>query len=238
MALSRHPFYEHLVNFLKTPAQNGCRATPTFLDLGTGLGQDLRKLRYDGVPINTLYGCDVIPEYERLGHRLFRDAARFTSDHFIRGDVFSDDPGDGLYRTRGTWSVVSIIMFCHNFERVEQELICERILCLLLIPRPGSVVIGAQAGTTRPGDVRLQRSYCEPGEVRHVFRHSKRTLIDLWQRVADRVGVKVQIWADWDRREIVERKQGVKADPDWEMKNRSIMGKEERTIYFFVQRLS
>jgi SAM-dependent methyltransferase len=237
MGLSRHPFYGHLINFLKTPTRNGCKPASTFLDLGTGLGQDLRKLHHDGAPINTLYGCDVIPKYERMGHRLFRDSTRFTPNHFIRGDIFSDSPKDGLYRTRGTWSVVNITMFCHNFDTAEQELIFERILCLLLIPNKGSVVMGAQTGTTKPGEMKLQQLYCKPGEVRGVFRHSKRTLIDMWQRVADRAGVKVLIWAEWDRKEIVERQEGLKVDPDWEMKNRSIVGKEERIIYFFVERL-
>ena len=230
--------YDNLLKYLKTPGRDGYTPAPTFLDLGTGLGQDLRKLHYDGAPINTLYGCDVIADYEEMGHRLFRDCSRFTPDHFIVGDIFSGNPQDGLYKTRGTWSVINITMFSHNFNTAEQELICDRILCVLLRPEKGSVVIGAQTGTTKPGEMKLQRSLCRPERVcNSVFRHSKQTLIDMWQRVADRLGIKVFVWADWDRREMIERQEGRKADSNWEKKNRPIVGKNERMINFFVQRL-
>lgn len=230
--------YDNLLQFLKTPKRNGSTAAPTFLDLGTGLGQDLRKLHYDGAPINTLYGCDVVADYEELGHKLFRDYSHFTPGHFIVGDIFSGNPQDGLYRTRGSWSVVNITMFAHNFSMAEQELIFDKILGILLRPKRGSVVIGTQTGTIKPGEMKLERSLCRPERVcNSVFRHSKQTLIDMWQRVAERAGIKVSIWADWDRKEMIERQEGRKADPHWEKKNRSIVGKSERMINFMVQRL-
>ncbi|TVY85534.1 Methyltransferase ausD, partial [Lachnellula suecica] len=126
LGLSRHPSYPLILSQLKTPDPNH-----TLLDLGTCLGQDLRELAHAGVPISSLYGADLISGFEQAGHSLFRDADRFEKDRFITGDVMTDDEGDGLVETRGTWGLVHIAMFLHIWSLEDQERACENILKLL-----------------------------------------------------------------------------------------------------------
>jgi len=67
LSLSRTPSYNriltHLINYPESK----------FLDIGCGMGQDLRKLFYDGAPATSLHGLDIKPELIQFGHELFRD---------------------------------------------------------------------------------------------------------------------------------------------------------------------
>jgi FMN phosphatase YigB (HAD superfamily) len=82
----------------------------------------------------------------------------------------------------------------------------------------------------------LKPPLCEPGEHKVVFRHSRETLIEMWERVAKRIGVKVKVWLEYDQDEIREREKGTKEDKDWEKKNRFFVGDDERRILFWVER--
>ncbi|KAK9252145.1 hypothetical protein V1507DRAFT_475290 [Lipomyces tetrasporus] len=151
--LRRHAHYARLVSFLKSSPEStdDSKPPPTFLDLGTCLGQDVCALHYDGVSISRLYGSDILPAFESAGHALVKDADRFTLEHFIVGDIFDTDPETSpLAKTAGTWSVVNIVMFLHLFNLAKSEVFCAQILKLPR-PEPGSFVIGAQTGTLNAG---------------------------------------------------------------------------------------
>jgi hypothetical protein len=69
LGLSTHPHYSGRLSHLKTP-----HSSPTkFLDLGTCLGQDARKLIHDGIHPSSVYGSDLFPAYENAGFSLFKD---------------------------------------------------------------------------------------------------------------------------------------------------------------------
>jgi hypothetical protein len=76
---------------------------------------------------------------------------------------------------------------------------------------------------------------CEPGEYKTIYRHSKETLVKLWERVAERLDVQIKATAVYDEEELAQRERGVREDPDWEMKNRGFAGPSERRIYFTVE---
>src|ERR1700712_3668202 len=61
-----------------------------FLDLGCCLGQDVRKLLFDGVDPTRVYGADLRPEFIDMSYELFRDEDKLPrSEHFIApADVF------------------------------------------------------------------------------------------------------------------------------------------------------
>ena len=61
------------------------------MDLGCGLGQDLRVLVRDGTPAENLVGLDLMREYIDLGYELFQDRERLSST-FIAQDFFEDTP--------------------------------------------------------------------------------------------------------------------------------------------------
>lgn len=124
LGLSLHPSYASLLSRLRSPSSN-----TKFLDLGTCLGQDLRKLVFDGASPQTLYGLDAFPEYEDVGHELFHDADTLQN-HFIAADIFDEAVGSKLAMTEGTWDVISIIMFLHIYDWDTQVRACKRILKL------------------------------------------------------------------------------------------------------------
>lgn len=235
LGLTRHPKYSWLVNLLRTPPPKS-GPTPTFLDLGTCLGQDLRKLVQDGVPISTLYGCDLFPGFEKVGHALFRDADSFGPEHFIHGDIFSTDPKDTLFGTEGKWSVINMIMFLHIFPLADQEKICMRVLRVYLRAQKGSVVMGMQTGTVKPGEMMLKPPMSLPGEHKTIYRHSQETMKEMWETVAKKANINIKVWAKYDEEEAEERDREAKANPEWEENNKFFVGKDERRIFFFVER--
>lgn len=80
------------------------------LDLGTCLGQDPRKLLFDGAPPESLYGSNIFSTYEGLGHALVKDAATFQN-RFIVGGLFDTSPESALVKLAGTWDMINIVMF-------------------------------------------------------------------------------------------------------------------------------
>ncbi|KAL8786519.1 MAG: hypothetical protein Q9213_002746 [Squamulea squamosa] len=163
LGLSLHPRYPQLLARLL-----GQDPPTKFLDLGTCLGQDLRKLVADGAPLDSLWGTNYFEEYEAADHALFRDADRFT-DRFIAADLFDQSEASALQKTAGTWDVINIIMFLHVYDWDTQGRACRRILQLLLHAK-GSMVIGAQTGSTEAGALRLKPPMVAEGEERTVYR--------------------------------------------------------------------
>lgn len=204
-----------------------------FLDLGTCLGQDIRTLAHEGVPLSSLYGADILPSFEAAGHALFKDSDRLGPSHFITGDVFFDS--DDLARTRGTWDIIHIAMFLHVFSFMDQEVACRNILKLLK-PTPQATVIGTQTGSLDAGEMVLKPPLCEPGEHKTVFRQNKETLKEMWETAAKAEGFSVNVWTEYDEDEARKRAAGRKErGEEWEKKERFFVGERERRIFFRVE---
>ena len=225
MGLSLHPSYASLVaHLLSSPP------TTKFLDLGTCLGQDLRKLNFDGVSPDILYGSDVFPQYERVGHDLFRDESAFR-DHFLPADIF-DDAADGpLVRTQGTWDVVSIVMFLHIWDWDTQVRACKRIV-KLLSRKVGSLVIGAQTGSTEPGEQALKPPFVAEGEKRSVYRQSAETFEKMWRIIEEEEGLKLKIHVEYEEREAREARVH---EEKTEEKKKFFKGSEQRRLFFTIE---
>jgi ubiquinone/menaquinone biosynthesis C-methylase UbiE len=219
----RHPDYEEVLARLKSSTES----TPLkFLDLGTCLGQDLRTLAYDGAPLSSLYGADVLPEFEAAGHQLFRDQERFDSSHFITGDVFSET--DQLAGSSGSWDIIHIAMFLHVFSLERQEKACANMLRLVK-KSSLSTIFGTQTGRLDAGELVLKPPMCEPGEHKTIFRHNKETMQEMWEKVAQSVGMKVQVWTGYDEKDASKRADEV------EKGDRFFNGDRERRIFFRVR---
>ncbi|KAJ5287036.1 hypothetical protein N7478_002722 [Penicillium angulare] len=74
--LSHSPIYPKVIEEI--------RARSFFLDMGCGLGQDIRRLILDGAPAEHLVGLDIEPAYIDLGYELFKDAPAFSLDSSYR----------------------------------------------------------------------------------------------------------------------------------------------------------
>lgn len=142
------------------------------------------------MPLQSLYGSDIFPDYERAGHKLFCDADRFAN-RFIAADFFEEDADkSALVKTEGSWDFINIIMVLHIYDWATQIRACKRIL-KLLSRKPGSIVIGALAGSTQPGEQVVKPPLVPEGELMIVYRQSKETFVEMW-RVVERGGHRVE----------------------------------------------
>lgn len=226
--LSLHPAYPSLLARFRS---SDLTSTPIkFLDLGTCLGQDLRKLAFDGVPVQSLYGSDIAHDYERVGHQLFRDGDRFT-DRFIAADFFEEDAEkSGLAKTEGSWDFINIIMILHLFDWPTQIQACRRIL-KLLSRKPGSMVIGEQSGSTEPREYVLKPPMVAEGEHKTMYLHSDNTFIEMWRVVGREAGrvLKIEVvYDDQDDRDM-------RAKEEQMGKKRFFSEAEQRFLFFTVE---
>lgn len=152
-----------------------------YLDLGCGLGQEMRRLIYDGVPSENLYGTDLRPEFLDMGYELFVDRETCHST-FIAADAFSEN--SELSQLNGTISVIFAGAFFHLFGR-KKQLDIARLVTRLLKPTAGSMVLGRQVGSVKPG---LYEHGTNPDS--NMFRHDGQTWQELWDEVGAETGVR------------------------------------------------
>ena len=228
--LSLHPQYPALLTRLTSPTNP---SPPRLLDLGTCLGQDLRKLVFDGVPVEQLYGSDIFSDFEQAGTMLFRDEENFAG-HFIAADLLVEDANESmgeLVKTEGTWDVVSAFMVLHIWDYKTQITACKRILKLLK-PEKGSLLIGASTGSVKPGE-----EWFKPPLVpqeRSIFRHSKETFMHMWSEIEADQGVKVKVECTYDD----EGERGARNKEDeGKGKGHFFKGGDQRRLYYSVEPL-
>lgn len=190
----------------------------------------MRKLVFDGARVESVYGSDVFSDYERVGHELFHDTDAFKN-HFIGADLFDEDVNGALVKTEGTWDVISIVMFLHIFDWPTQIRACKRIL-KLLSRKPGSMVIGAQTGSTTPGEQVLKPPFIAEGAHKSVFRHSADTFTEMWKIVEQDEGVRLKVEVVYDDQEDRERRM---EEEEAEGKKRYFSGSEQRRLFFTVE---
>ncbi|KAF2499061.1 hypothetical protein BU16DRAFT_603032 [Lophium mytilinum] len=236
-SLSRHPAYTHILDTLRFQSHNDPNPPYKLLDLGTCLGQDLRKLAYDGAPIPALLGADLL-DFEAAGHALFRDLDRFTRGHYIQGNIFAadDDAEDKLLKTRGSWFFVHVSMFLHIWPLEQQEEAAANILKLLK-KEPGAMVIGTQTGTLTAKNDKLEPPFCRQGEEKYVYRHNCESMAALWHRVADAEGVKVDVWAGWNAEHHQKMEKIRREVPYEELSDAHREQLDERKVVFSVTRV-
>ena len=177
------------------------KAGSTLLDLGSCLGQDLRKCIFDGAPSHNLYASDLFPEYEELAYEFWRDRDRLPKGHFLVDDILADneDFTSGPLMTQlgpGQVDIISITMFLHLFNYHNQLKTAIRIL-RLLSHKPGSLILGCQAGSIEVGEQALKPPFhrTENGEKRTVFRHNPESFELLWREAGQAAGVPLRISA-------------------------------------------
>ena len=183
------------------------------------------------MPVELLYGSDVFPDYERVGQELFLDADTFKG-RFISADLFADDTNNALVKTEGTWNFVSIVMFLHIFDWATQIQACKRII-KLLARKPGSMVIGAQTGSTQSGEQIIKPPYVAEGEHKSIFRQILETFTEMWKIVEQDEGICLKVDVVYDDQEERETRQ--KVEEALGMKKFFSGGPEQRRLFFTVE---
>ena len=59
---------------------------------------------------------------------------------------------------------------------------CKRVL-KLLSHHPGSMIIGAQTGSTQPGEPHLKPPHVTKGDEKSIYRHDIDTFKEMWREV-------------------------------------------------------
>lgn len=188
LALSTHPLYDvHVLPLLRgetdTKDATPQKASRTFLDLGTCLGQDIRKLIFDGVPLDSVYGADLLAEFVNIGYDLFRDEEKLPRSHFIApADIF--DESSRLKEFDGKVDIVHANSVFHLFSWDDQVKAAKRVVKLMR-PQKGSLILGSQIAHNEPGEVPSR-----PGRRSGtMYRHDEKSWERFWGGVGKEVGL-------------------------------------------------
>ncbi|EXJ75440.1 uncharacterized protein A1O5_02136 [Cladophialophora psammophila CBS 110553] len=193
--LSSHPLYHsHILPMLaaskeeKAPEPDeasevvGKNETPgwIFLDLGCCLGQDIRKLIFDGGDARRIYGADLRPEFIDIGYALFRDEDKFPrAEHFVApADVFDFSPDSELSKKcDGRVGILHATSVFHLFSWDEQVVMARRCLQLMTATNGRVLICGCQVGNENPGEFPRLRG----GSTR--YRHNEASWKKMWDQV-------------------------------------------------------
>ncbi|KAH7074915.1 hypothetical protein BKA63DRAFT_444408 [Paraphoma chrysanthemicola] len=182
LGLSEHPFYGTLLNRLRNALDP---YSPVLVDLGTCLGQDLRKLVHDGASPRQLLGIDKFPQFAEIGFSFFRDSEKMNG-RFLTADVFEHDESDALNETKGTWEVVTSSMFLHSFDWETQKVAVRKMF--ELARAKDSWLMGLMGGDLEEQDVPILPPLV-PENVRvSRFIHSTTSLSRLLMEVGHELG--------------------------------------------------
>lgn len=180
LELSTHPLYNDYI-IPKLRAEGG-ETQPIFLDLGTCLGQDIRKLLFDGVPASRVYGADILPEFIDIGYELFRDEKILPRDHFLcPANVFDKSENNALNGLDGKVDILGVTAVFHLFSDDQQLEVAIR--CLRLLKKESGtrcLVLGGQVG-----NMNGQESVRANGSRK--ARHNADTWRSLWEQACEQV---------------------------------------------------
>ncbi|OQE36816.1 hypothetical protein PENCOP_c011G02681 [Penicillium coprophilum] len=149
------------------------RPQAAILDLGCGLGQDLRLLAAHGVPTERMWALDIEAHLWGLGYHLFRDEGRmkatFINADFQKAEVAEDDCFSAL---RGKVDLVLASQFLHLFDWEGQIGASKKIVGL---SKPGTIIAGFQQGRKQA------RAYMRPWGM--MFYHNRESFLQMWDLV-------------------------------------------------------
>ncbi|MCJ1306725.1 hypothetical protein MMC25_000368 [Agyrium rufum] len=169
-SINQTAFYQEILTRLK----NGEK----LLDLGCALGQDIRRLVYDGAPSENIYGLDLSGGLIDAGYDLFLDKDTLRSK-FITADILKDSaPTEAL---EDQIDLVFASSFFHVFDWDQQMIISKRLVGFLR-KKPGSEIFGHHLGHISPD------SYPLGLQAGNVYGHDASSLQRMWDRVGKETG--------------------------------------------------
>lgn len=178
----RGDLYPRLLEELTTQADS------RFLDIGCCLGQDLRKLIYDGVPPERVAGAELNGAFVALGYELFRDKEALAGKTAIVSANILEDPSSPtspLYPLVGQFSAVQLGMLLHLFTW-EEQITAFRHTLALLRGQPGDRIFGQATG-------HLDGTPTASVGARATFKHNADTFTRLVTAFADATGTRWRI---------------------------------------------
>jgi SAM-dependent methyltransferase len=174
----------------------------TLLDIGAYLGQDLRKLVFDGAPSEKLIGVDIASHWD-LGYELYNDKVKFSA-RFLESDILGNDAR--LLELESNLDIIWVSQVLHQWDWETQLKCCRRFVKLTKI---GSLVAGSQIGNVKGqslGPKPAVETDLKETKVSPAFSQSPETITQLWAEASEATGTKwtveamLRTWeeVDWD----------------------------------------
>jgi SAM-dependent methyltransferase len=168
------------------------KAGETFLDVGCCLGQDIRKLVFDGAPPQNVMGAELNPGFIDQGYALFRDHEKLAGRFVAPADILGDE-GGAVAKLHGTFDVVQLGMILHLFTWEEQKTVFINAIDLLKKDKKGSLVIGQAVGDLAG----LSRKTAGGGE-KATYMHNGESFSKLIKEVGEATGTEWKVRAFLD----------------------------------------
>ena len=200
LSLRTHPAYPQILHRLTSIPNT------TFLDLGCCFAQDLRQLVHDGVASNRLYGIDIDHKFIDLGYDLFLDRSTLDT-HFLAVDVLEPSAAQDLAEVNAKIDIIWAASFFHLFPRPRQ-LQAARMVVGMLKPSPGSMLLGRQLGSVKPGEYDVMK------DGRWQFRHDVQSWTEFWEEVGRETGTRWRVEASLDEVDFGYAQNKDWGDPD------------------------
>ncbi|KAI5853622.1 hypothetical protein BZA05DRAFT_372929 [Tricharina praecox] len=159
------------------------RAGGILLDVGCGMGSELRYLRsHSGIPGEQLFGADINPAFIELGHELFMDSPESTGIRQGAADIFDTRPESSwiVRELKGKCAAVHAASFLHLFDWARQVEAALRMVGFLE-RKKGNFVVGRLAGSRAAGQYRHA--------LGDVWRHTPESFAEMWREVGTRSGL-------------------------------------------------
>ena len=164
-SMPRHPSYNTILERLRKGA--------TLVDVGTFIGQDLRRLAVDGAPSTDMYAIDIVNHWD-IGFDMFRDRDKFHA-HYVEVDILH--PSSTLQELDGKVDIVWITHVLHQWTWEGQIMATRNLVSL---SRLGTLVAGFQVGADvarHQGPTKLMK-----GES---FLHDPVSFAKMWDQVGE-----------------------------------------------------
>ncbi|KAJ5784974.1 uncharacterized protein N7503_010186 [Penicillium pulvis] len=143
------------------------------LDLGCGLGQDIRRLVWDGAPEKSIVGLDLHHAFIALGYELFKDEGTLDTS-FLCQDFWEDTPE--ISSLAKNIKIINSGYFMHLWDWDTQLKAAKRMI-QLVSPTGGSMIAGIHFGSHSAGTWSNG-----PLEFRSMFLHNEKSLSELWKQ--------------------------------------------------------
>ncbi|UJR24098.1 hypothetical protein I4U23_027065 [Adineta vaga] len=165
-SIQKNPIYQEILEKCKTQ-------DATIIDFGCCLGQDVRKLIYDGVSIDQIRGYDIDSFFLEQGYELFCDKEQMKEKKVFQiGDIFDDESFEKISPA----DYVHVGSFIHLFDAQTQRNVCQRLSRL-----SKCAIIGRQVGSLIPGE-HSRIGVCNGTKM---MRHSPESFQQMWNEVTN-----------------------------------------------------
>ncbi|KAK3686957.1 hypothetical protein LTR37_019311 [Vermiconidia calcicola] len=163
----------------------------SMVDIGCFVGGDFRRLVFDGAPSENMVGVDIVSHWE-VGYELFRDRGKFRAA-FVEADLMKVEEDSELQKLKGKIGIIHISAVLHQWDWDTQVAAVKK---LILLSKPGSLVVGHQIGNAEARQVRNPATKTLPQ-----WRHDAASFKEMWKQAGEETGTKweTEAWLrSWD----------------------------------------